>query len=279
MSKNKVQEFLNDNFGEVRCLKENNVLWFVAKDISDCLKYATTQKVTDKVDDDDIIKLPKSQLTNLGNWNQTGGKDVVLINEGGLYQVISSITKKDKERYETSREFKRWITNEIIPTIRETGAYIEEEREEEVVEKYFSGLSEDTKKAMVVDLMKNNKNLKVKADIFDNWLDTKSTYTFTETCKLINTVSIEDHSEINISSSKLTEFLRDEGILCKTKSKDKVKSDGTIKKGAFKNLPNKEYEDLFNVVSIDTGSFNKVQTRVKPNGIKFIYEKLKNKAS
>ena len=137
---NKVQEFLNENFGQVRGMEINNVLWFVAKDVAISLKYSTTQKVTDKVDDEDIISLPKNQLTNLGNWEQSGGKDVKLINEGGLYQVISSITKKDIDRYNYSRKFKRWISNEVIPTLRNTGAYIEEEREEEVVEKYFSGL-------------------------------------------------------------------------------------------------------------------------------------------
>ena len=71
----------------------------------------------------------------MGNWEQSGGKNVKLINEGGLYQVISSITKKDIDRYNYSREFKRWISNEVIPTLRNTGAYIEEEREEEAIKK------------------------------------------------------------------------------------------------------------------------------------------------
>ena len=65
---NKVQEFLNENFGQVRAMEINNVLWFVAKDVSISLKYSTTQKVTDKVDDDDIISLPKNQLPKFGNW-------------------------------------------------------------------------------------------------------------------------------------------------------------------------------------------------------------------
>ena len=262
---NKVQEFLNENFGQVRAMEVNNGLWFVAKDVGISLKYSTTQKVTDKVDDDDIISLPKNQLTNLGNWEQSGGKDVKLINEGGLYQVISSITKKDIDRYNKAREFKRWITNEVIPTLRNTGAYIEEEREEEVVEKYFSGLSEETKKAMVIDLMKNNEKNKFKADKWDRFLDTDSTYTFTEVSKLISTKAEEDKLDIKISNKELTKFLREQGILSKNKK-------GT----SYLNTPNKDYEDYFNVVSVDVqGKFNKCQTRVKANGVEFIYDLLK----
>lgn len=272
---NKVQEFLNERFGEVRALKESEIIWFVAKDIATTLNYATTQKVTQKVDDEDIISMSKSQLTNLGNWEQTGGKDVLLINEGGLYQVIASVTKKDTERYNFSRDFKRWITNEVIPTIRNTGGYVEDEREEEFVSKYFPSFSEEVKLSMVQDLLKSNKELKTKAGKWDKFLGTDSTYTFTDVSKLISTMSNEEKSDIEISSSKLTEFLRDSGILCKTKTPDKIK-DGKVKKGSYKNLPNKEYEEYFDVISVKANGFNKVQTRVKSKGVEFIYETLKN---
>lgn len=265
---NKVQEFLNEQFGEVRAGIENDIILFVASDVAKVLNYTSTQKVTDKVDEED-----KGYRT----WVTLGGEQKLsVISESGLYQVIFSITKKDKERYKKAREFKRWITGEVIPTIRNTGGYIEEEREEEFIYKYFTGLTEETKQAMVVDLIKNNKRLQVKADCFDKFLDTSSTYTFTEVSKLISTISKEnEESEIKISSTKLTEFLRNEGVLCKTKTPDKKKEDGTIKKGSYKNLPNKDYENYFDVVSVEAGKFNKVQTRVKPEGVKFIYNKLK----
>ena len=71
-------------------------------------------------------------------------------------------------------------------------------------------------------------------------------------------MSNEEKSDTEISSSKLTEFLRDSGILCKTKIPDKIK-DGKVKKGSYKNLPNKEYEEYFDVVSVKANGFNKVQ--------------------
>ena len=258
---NKVQEFLNENFGQVRGINIEGVLWFVAKDIADNLKYSETNAMTKRIDDEDITKIASDKLEGANNM----AREFTLINEGALYQVIMSITKKDIDRYNMAREFKRWITNEVIPTLRNTGAYIEEEREEEVVEKYFSGLSEETKKAMVVDLMKNNKKLQVKADKWDRFLETDGTYTFTETCKLISTMAKQESSDIKISATKLTEFLREKGILSKNKSGKK-----------YTNVPNKDYEDKFNVSSVKTnGGFNTTQTKVKSTGVEFIYDLLK----
>ena len=53
---NKVQKFLNENFGQVRAMEIDNILWFVAKDVATSLKYSAIQNVTDIVDDDDIKK-------------------------------------------------------------------------------------------------------------------------------------------------------------------------------------------------------------------------------
>ena len=262
---NKVQEFLNENFGQVRGINIEGVLWFVAKDIADNLKYSETNAMTKRIDDEDITKIASDKLEDANNM----AREFTLINEGALYQVIMSITKKDIDRYNMAREFKRWITNEVIPTLRNTGAYIEEEREEEVVEKYFSGLSEETKKAMVIDLMKNNKKLQVKADKWDRFLETDGTYTFTETCKLISTMAKQESSDIKISATKLTEFLREKGILSKNKSGKK-----------YTNVPNKDYEDKFNASSVKSnGGFNTIQTKVKSTGVEFIYDLLKQQTA
>ena len=258
---NKVQEFLNENFGQVRVIEVNNVLWFVADDVAKSLDYEIATNMTRNLDEDE---------KDIQTLNTLGGEQkCLIINESGLYNAVLSITKRNKERYKKARMFKKWITSEVIPTIRNTGAYIEEEREEEVVEKYFSGLSEETKKAMVIDLMKNNKKLQVKADKWDRFLETDGTYTFTETCKLISTMAKEESSDIKISATKLTEFLREKGILSKNKNGKK-----------YTNVPNKDYEDKFNVSSVKTnGGFNTIQTKVKSTGVEFIYDLLKQQTA
>lgn len=133
-------------------------------------------------------------------------------------------------------------------------------------------------KEQLIVLEKEKSDLmKPKADKWDKFLDSNSTYSFTDVSKLISTMATEEHSDIDISVVELTKFLRSEGILCKTKTPDKVKADEKVKKGSYKNLPNKDYESYFDVVSVDAGKFKKVQARVKPNGIEYIYDLLKSK--
>lgn len=265
MKVNKVEQFLNDVFGEVRVLRDGVHLYFVAQDVAKALNYSATQSVTKKVDDEDILNMPKSQLSNLGNWGQTGGSDVILINEGGLYQAVASVTKRDMKRYELSRDFKRWIMNEVIPTIRETGGYVETNREQEFIDNYFSDMSDDLKADMMKSMMKTNKRLQVKSGKFDKFLDSESTYSFTEVAKMISTQATEESGEkVEISNMRLTRFLRDEGIINKSR-----------KGSGYSNLPNKGYEEYFDVVSRSIGiSKNVAQTRVKPLGVEFVYEKL-----
>ena len=212
-----------------------------------------------------MISMPKSQLTNFGSWEHTGGRDVLLINEGGLYQTISSVTKKDMVRYELSREFKRWITNEVIPTIRETGAYVENNREEEFVSNYFKGLSDDLKFEIVKELKENNEKLQVKATKFDQFLDTNSTYTFTDVAKMISTKASEEYGNAyKVTNKSLPKYLREKGILSKAKSGN-----------SYTNLPNQKFEQYFDVISRKTqGEFDKTQTRVKACGVEFIYDEL-----
>lgn len=107
--------------------------------------------------------------------------------------------------------------------------------------------------------------MKPKADGWDRFLDTNGTYNFTEVSKLISTKANDEGLDVKITSVKLTELLRSLGILSKAKSKN-----------GYKNLPNKEYEDYFNVSTVDTQhGFNKSQTRVNAKGVSYIYDTVK----
>lgn len=255
---NKIEEFLNEHFGDVRATKdENGIIWFVAKDVADVLGYRMASDMTRLLEDEDVDTQTMRTLS--------GEQEMNIISESGVYDVVSSITKRNKERYKLAREFKRWIVCTVLPTIRQTGAYIEKEREEEVVDKYFYGLRDETKLIVFKELQSNNEKLQVKAGKFDKFMGTESTYTFTKVAKMLATQASEEAGkEIKITVQKLTSFLRESGILSKNKSGD-----------SYDNLPNKGYEDYFDVVSISVkDKFNKSQTRVKPNGIDFIYDKL-----
>lgn len=90
---------------------ENGGPWFVAKDVCDVLGYTNASKaISDHVDPED--KLNNESLSSLG---QRGGW---LVNESGLYSLVLS------SKLPTAKEFKRWVTHEVLPQIRKTGGYI-----------------------------------------------------------------------------------------------------------------------------------------------------------
>lgn len=90
---------------------ENGEPWFVAKDVCDVLGYMNASKaINDHVDQED--KLNNESLSSLG---QRGGW---LVNESGLYSLVLS------SKLPTAKEFKRWVTHDVLPQIRRTGGYI-----------------------------------------------------------------------------------------------------------------------------------------------------------
>lgn len=104
-----LQIFNNDRFGQVRIVPVEGELMFVAKDVCDCLEITKHRDAISRLDSDErgSVKL-----------DTPGGKqDVAAINEYGLYNLVLSSRKPE------AKEFKRWITHDVIPSIRKTGSY------------------------------------------------------------------------------------------------------------------------------------------------------------
>lgn len=104
-----LQIFKNDTFGQVRILEKDNELWLVAKDVCECLGINDTSKAVGRLDEDE--KGANSIPTPGGNQN------LLTVNEYGLYSLVLSSRKPE------AKEFKRWITHDVIPSIRKTGSY------------------------------------------------------------------------------------------------------------------------------------------------------------
>lgn len=197
-------------------------------------------------------------------------QEMLCVSESGLYsQVI-------KSRKPFAKEFKKWITGTVIPAIRKDGAYINKEEDfakGDMSEDEFILQAMTILQNKVTRLKKENEEMKPKVERWSKFLDSNGTYSFTEVSKLLSTMENEENSNVSISVVRLTEFLRNEGVLSKAKNPSKEN-----KNGSYKNLPNKPYEDLFNVVSVETrGNFNKTQTKVKAKGVEFIHDLVKEK--
>lgn len=151
---NNIELFKNESFGEIRTLIINDEVWFVGKDVASALGYKNVSKaLQDHVDEED--KLNNETLSSLG---QRGGW---LINESGLYSLILS------SKLPQAKEFKRWVTDEVLPTLRKTGSYIVQPKTPiQNLEELKVKASRDRAKAMLLNAQ--NRMLKTLSKVVDN---------------------------------------------------------------------------------------------------------------
>lgn len=109
-----LQIFKNAEFGSIRTLTINGEPYFVGRDVAEILGYSNSRKaLADHVDEEDK---GVTKCDTLG-----GTQEMTVINESGLYSLILS------SKLPTARKFKRWVTSEILPTIRIHGVYAVDE--------------------------------------------------------------------------------------------------------------------------------------------------------
>lgn len=104
-----LEQFQNDKFGTVRVVMRNNDPWFVAKDIAECLEISNVSDACSRLDDDEKA---------IGKADTLGGsQDLLIISESGLYTLIMRSNKPE------AKQFRKWVTSEVLPSIRKTGKY------------------------------------------------------------------------------------------------------------------------------------------------------------
>lgn len=109
-----LQIFKNAEFGSIRTLQINGEPYFVGRDVAEILGYSNSRKaLADHVDEEDK---GVTKCDTLG-----GTQEMTVINESGLYSLILG------SKLPTARKFKRWVTSEVLPTIRRHGVYAVDE--------------------------------------------------------------------------------------------------------------------------------------------------------
>lgn len=104
-----LQIFQNNVFGQVRVVEQDGEPWFVAKDVCNCLELSNSRKALSRLDDDEKGVTLSDTLG--------GRQEMATVNEYGLYNLVLSSRKPE------AKEFKRWITHEVIPSIRKYGSF------------------------------------------------------------------------------------------------------------------------------------------------------------
>lgn len=105
-----LQIFNNPEFGAIRTIEKDGEPWFIGNDVATALGYTNARNaVPAHVDDEDKLR---TQIEYAGQK-----RDITIINESGLYSLVLS------SKLPTAKKFKRWVTSEVIPSIRKTGSY------------------------------------------------------------------------------------------------------------------------------------------------------------
>lgn len=115
MGNNELKIFENSEFGSVRVVMKGEEPWFVGKDVAEILGYSNPSKaIKDHVDEEDKLNNETLSSCNL-NLGQRGGW---LVNESGLFSLALS------SKLPSAKKFKRWVTSEVLPSIRKHGGYL-----------------------------------------------------------------------------------------------------------------------------------------------------------
>lgn len=206
MNENKIKIFSSAEFGTVRTLTIDNEPFFVGKDVATILGYAKPlNAIAIHVDEDDSLK--QGLTDSMGRIQET-----IVINESGLYSLILS------SKLPTAKKFKRWVTAEVLPSIRKHGAYMTPDTLEKALYNpdFLIRLATELKdtQAHVKHLETKIDNDKPKVIFADAVSTSKSSILVGELAKIIK------QNGVNIGQNRLFAWLRDNGYLIKRKGTD-----------------------------------------------------------
>lgn len=235
--------FENEEFGSIRTVTIDGKPYFVGKDVATILGYTNTPKaIRDHVDEEDKL----TERAVLSGQN----REVICINESGLYALVFGSKLKSAKR------FKKWVTSEVLPTIREHGAYMTESTLEQALANPDFLIQLATRLKEEQEARKRLEE-KVKEDephaILGRAITTaKTSILIGDLAKILN------QNGVNIGAKRLFEWMRNNGYLIK-------------RKGTDWNMPTQRSMDLelFEVkesVHIDGNGCNKITRTTKVTG-------------
>lgn len=179
---NDIKIFENTQFGQIRVIERDGEPWFVGKDVAEILGYADTYGALMKhVDEED--------KQNCQNDSFDSPRGMTIINESGLYSLVL------RSNLPAAKQFKRWVTSEVLPAIRRSGGYIKADagmtpeeimaRAYLIAEETINRLEQKNREltANVSRLTVETQILAPKADYFDQLVDRNLLTSFRETAK------------------------------------------------------------------------------------------------
>lgn len=210
--------FNNENFGSITTVMIEDNPWFVGNDVAKALGYTNYRNAVSKhVDNDDKLR---TQIEYAGQQRQ-----IMLVNESGMYALIFG-SKLDK-----AKEFKHWVTSEVLPQIRKTGGYIPIEKDDDDLTIMAKALN-----IMQNTLTQKDELLAQKEEVISQQkplVDFANTVSATPTMVDMKTMAKlleKENQDIHMGRNKLFAWLRKEGYLMS----DNTPYERYVKQGIFK---------------------------------------------
>lgn len=233
---NQLSKFFDGH--ELRIIEKDNEIWFVAKDVCEILEISNPSMAIQRLDDDERAKF------NLGRQGLTN-----VVNEYGLYNLVLGSRKQE------AKEFKRWITHEVIPSIRKHGAYMTPETIEKAL------LNPDT----IINLATRLKEEQQRRKQLEAKIERDEPYTTFGKVVANSNASISigsfakllyDEHGIKIGRNRLFEWLRNNGYLIKSGREKNQPKQQYVEQGLFETtvtLIKRPYGDIESITTLITG--------------------------
>lgn len=211
---NELQIFENEEFGKVRTLVKDGEPWFVASDVCECLGLANPTVSVNRLDYDERAKF------NLGRQGW-----VNIVNEYGLYNLVLGSRKPE------AKNFKRWVTHEVLPAIRKHGGYLTPDKVEEILTnpdsiiRLATQLKEERAKREAAE--KVGEEQRPKALFADAVSASKTSILIGALAKLIR------QNGVDVGQKRLFEWLRKKGYLIKSGNDKNMPTQRSMEQGLF----------------------------------------------
>ena len=220
---NELQIFNSVEFGTIRTVQINNEPWFVAKDLTDKLGYANGRDAV-------ALHVDEEDKSNVGISDGSQNRNMTIVNESGLYSLILS------SKLQTAKNFKHWVTSDVIPQIRKTGGYKLPGTYAEALESLLLEVKENERLVNENETFKAEREILLpKAEFFDAVTDSKQAIAIGDVAKVL---------DMGVGRNKLFEILRETKVLMPD------------------NRPYQKY--------IDAGYFRVVEQKYQKNGDTYI---------
>ena len=201
-------DYTHELFGSLTTITNGDgEVFFIGKQVSDILGYRDFSRMKESLDADEIMHLKHSEAVTVLIGDDINSRGIQLLTESGLYEAILGSKKQE------AKKFKKWVTKEVLPSIRKTGSYSVQTEEQMLLSLFPS--SDANLIALTADTIRTKKVLETKIEEDAPKVDFANSVADSSDCIGIGEFSKVVFDEIKLGRNKMFKQLRSMGLLKK----------------------------------------------------------------